>query len=344
MKLGSNGYPTKPIYNPYHPNLPQPNYGGAGGQGTGPTDIANPNGGDSVYIDESQQGQLAPIDQQITATSSGDPNVSYGEVAIDTHPDTTATKAQHEGRAPKGKHSGWDPNGRPVYDPLTHYMVDPTNVNTGANFDKAVGDTDKLHDYAWSTDNSPWAKALLDRQRTDEGFYKDDAVRDSLRATAGAQSNLMRTGGMSSGARERLAGGGAENQVMALQSVARGGMDARSDIGINDENRKIDTAQRLPGMYQGLDEYKTGLDKYNTTNDMAVDQWNKGHDYDEQHIKHGSDLEGWMFGGQMEAANQMSNAIGGGGGGGGYNPYGAVGFLEHLPENIMNGLGGIGSY
>jgi hypothetical protein len=64
-------------------------------------------------------------------------------------------------------------------------------------------------------------------------------------------SNLAQTGGLTSGARERITAGGAKNAMDMSQDVSREGDSNRLQVGINDQQNKVQTLNALPGMESG---------------------------------------------------------------------------------------------
>lgn len=145
---------------------------------------------------------------------------------------------------------------------------------------------------------SDWEKLQYQKQGADELTQREGASRSNAGATSDAFSQIASKGGLSSGARERLAAGGAKNYAQSLQDVARAGAGQRTDIGIAGENQRLDILKALPGMEvqalspefqktgmwadlannentrkQALDlgnrDYSTNVDKYNVDNRLA---------------------------------------------------------------------------
>lgn len=85
---------------------------------------------------------------------------------------------------------------------------------------------------------SAWAKMQLDRQGIEEQMQKEGAGRSAQTALAQTQGQLMRTGGLSSGARNRLAMQTSRDTARAQQDVARQGMLSRLGIGESDIGRQ----------------------------------------------------------------------------------------------------------
>lgn len=167
---------------------------------------------------------------------------------------------------------------------------------SGINLDKTA--LNKLQDTALSTDNSPWANLMLQKNDVDTASAMDKAGLAGNAATGSAFSDLARRGGISAGARERLATKGERNTMMAKQGVGRDAETNRLGILTNDANQKMDILKQLPGMQvqslqpelaktgmwgqmadseaarkQGLDvanrDYATGVDKTNLASSIG---------------------------------------------------------------------------
>lgn len=85
---------------------------------------------------------------------------------------------------------------------------------------------------------SPWAKMQTERQALEQAQAADIAGRQQAQALAQAQSGLARMGGLSAGARERMALEGQRGLARAQQDVARQGMLSRLGITESDIARQ----------------------------------------------------------------------------------------------------------
>lgn len=146
---------------------------------------------------------------------------------------------------------------------------------------------------------SEWAALMEQKQRLEEGAAKEEAGAREASSRSESFSDLARKGGLSSGARERLATSGSRNYAKSLQDIAREGQAARLGISTEDERQKLDLLKGLPGMEvnalnpefekasawsnlanseavrkQNLDianrDYATGLEKYNLENTLKA--------------------------------------------------------------------------
>lgn len=105
-----------------------------------------------------------------------------------------------------------------------------------------------LRERGLSTGDSAWAKLQLEKQAMEEQDAAGRAARTGRASTSSAMSDLARRGGLSGGARERLAESGARDMALAQQDNTRAGMMARLGIRSDDEDKRLDVLKQLPGM------------------------------------------------------------------------------------------------
>jgi len=126
------------------------------------------------------------------------------------------------------------------------------------------GDFQKERDYAFGNESSPGF--LLQRQREDQNLQ--DALQaqtqTGLGQTANAYSQLAMNGGLSSGARERIAQQSANQGILARQQLR--GQNARNlmDLGINEEGQRL---QSRAGVLQAQMQDATN------SNNFAQESW-----------------------------------------------------------------------
>lgn len=106
---------------------------------------------------------------------------------------------------------------------------------------------DALRSRALSTDSSPWAKLAEQKQQLDQSGAMDQAAAQSAGQSAQALDSLAQNGGLSEGARERIATAGARSGMFANQQIARQGMGDRLGIKLQDEQQKANMLSALPG-------------------------------------------------------------------------------------------------
>lgn len=134
---------------------------------------------------------------------------------------------------------GYNPYTQSTAQPLQQ-QLDGINLNTQG--------LEKFRGEALRTGPSEWSKLATGQQNQEELNAREKATRDSRGASAGAMSDLAMRGGLTSGARERVAKSGSRNLMDMQQDVARQGSQNRLQIGVNDEQNRIQQLGMLPGM------------------------------------------------------------------------------------------------
>lgn len=122
---------------------------------------------------------------------------------------------------------------------------------------------DALQAKALNEGPSKWAQLAGQQAQTQADQNKSLAASQSQGAIADAASSLARKGGLTSGASERLAMGGANAAMGAQQNVGAQLSDQNQNIGIQDELQKQQALAMLPGMQQQASQYNLGLEQYN---------------------------------------------------------------------------------
>lgn len=120
-----------------------------------------------------------------------------------------------------------------------------TELN-GLNYDTQPLDT--LKSNAESTSPSPWANLMSQTARTNTQQAGSDAAAQTAGSVAQGEGNLAMSGGLSSGARERLQQSGDQAGIGAQQNIARQGATDLSNIGLQDQSTKQQEMMALPGM------------------------------------------------------------------------------------------------
>lgn len=111
---------------------------------------------------------------------------------------------------------------------LSQYKFDPYQG-------EAVG---KLREQAFAEGDSPWAQLQQQKLQLEQSGLMDDASKQQMQAAAQNQAQLAMSGGLSGGARERMARMGARDLMMARQGVSRMGAQGRMGIQESDLARK----------------------------------------------------------------------------------------------------------
>jgi hypothetical protein len=158
---------------------------------------------------------------------------------------------------------------------------------------------------------STWAQLAAQKQALEQQNAMDSARTQSLGAQNQALSGLAMRGGVSGGARNRMAAMGLKSQLMAQQGVGNQGMQARYNIGLQDESNRTDMLKNLAT----LDQEKAKLDISNRQYKTNVDQYNLGNLANEIGSKRNYDTN--LYNQRMQAygANKTADAQAKSGGG-----------------------------
>lgn len=114
---------------------------------------------------------------------------------------------------------------------------------------------------------SAWLKMATDQQRLEEQALRDEAVQQALSGASQAQAGLAMRGGLSSGARERIAQQAGRNLTAARQDVGRTGMQQRAGLGVQAEENRLRALSQLPGAELGAAQFD--LTKAKSLTDLA---------------------------------------------------------------------------
>lgn len=149
------------------------------------------------------------------------------------------------------------------------------SMNAG-NYDLGQKYTDALGQRAMSKGPSSWA--LMQNQGIDQqtAALRDQNASDSAAAYGQGVSNLAQTGGLDSGARERLSGGAGLAQLQGNQAISRQGSMAKTQTGIEDEQQKLGILQNLPGMLGNQAAFKANIDSKNIDRATNSQMYNYG--------------------------------------------------------------------
>lgn len=158
----------------------------------------------------------------------------------------------------------------PRPDQITYNPIfDPNTQNIGGEAKSMLAnnnlDTTGLQAFqsqALAQGPSQWAKQATDQQNFLAMNAKDQGAQTVAGQGATAQAGLASRGGLSSGAAERLAQGGANNYLSMTQGVNNQQAGNDMQIGMNDQQNKLSMMGQLPGMQLGAANF--GLAKTNT--------------------------------------------------------------------------------
>jgi len=131
-----------------------------------------------------------------------------------------------------------------VYDPATMAMLPEFEKKMAAS----EGGFNQFRQEALRKGPSSWANLAKTKLAMDALEEREKGARTVAAGKAEAMNELAMRGGLSSGARERLAESGAKNLLDMTQNVNRQGKSNALNIGIQDEQNRIQQLSALPGV------------------------------------------------------------------------------------------------
>lgn len=156
---------------------------------------------------------------------------------------------------------------------------------------------------AFSRGASPWAQLAQNRQRLQEQAQRDQLQKEGAARQAEARSALAMRGGLSSGARERLARSGMRDQLLGAQDVSRQGAQSALQIGMQDEANRQKALQAIPSMAApGINMAQLGQQTRAFDTQQQVDEAARRNQFDL--AKYQSDMAAWAAGQQAMAMAQ----------------------------------------
>lgn len=183
------------------------------------------------------------------------------------------------------------PNYIAAYDPNTMSLTDYLS----GKYDHSGFDQFKSE--AMRRGPSAWANLATADQAFQANTNREKGAAQVNAQTAQAQDELAARGGLSSGARERAATEGSKNYISMAQDNARTETGNKLQIGMNDEQNRIQELSQVPGMegqQASLWENAKAQDVANTANE------NERRNAYNQNVYH-EQMQGYM-------ANQQANA------------------------------------
>lgn len=223
---------------------------------------------------------------------------------------------QEAKKAAEMKARGLNPDGSPIR-PEYQTLLDPTTGHLKEQYimDQGGLDPTKWDGYqayktqALGTGPSPWASMMLEKQGLEEAQRKSGAAAQAASGMAQARSALGMRGGLSAGARERIALQGSRNLLTGRQQVA--GAGALERIGINAEDQRNRTS-----MLGQLMNSETDIGKYNNTLEGKQKEFNILRALEEKRAKDTQDLSVYQEQMRSWASNKQADATAASGGGG----------------------------
>jgi len=120
---------------------------------------------------------------------------------------------------------------------------------------------------------SQWAQLQQQMLEQQKGTDLDKAARQAGAAGAQARGSLAMRGGLSSGARERIATGGARDLMRSKQDIQRGSRASGLQLLSDDERNRLAMLSQVPG-------FETDIGKFNVDQRTGQQQFNIGQQTD----------------------------------------------------------------
>lgn len=185
---------------------------------------------------------------------------------------------------------------------------------------------DALRQKATQTGPSAWANLATQQEQQGEQTQRNQAVQGAAGNAAAARSGLAMQGGLTSGARERMATSGTNAANAAQQNIGAAGAAARTGISTQDEQNKNSLLTQLPGaevqalqpqlqktsMWEGLAQQEGAQNQqnqqFNAANNLNAQQYNSSQAIGENRNVQQQGID--AYNNQMKnwAANQQANA------------------------------------
>lgn len=153
---------------------------------------------------------------------------------------------------------------------------------------------------------SAWEGMMRGRQGLEESGAQDNAARTSASGTAQAMSQLSGTGGLSNGARERLARMGGQDLSTQKQSVLRQGQLDRSGIGVQAEQNRLGQLSQLPGAQ--IAALQPEIQKTQMYGNFAEQENQRNQDLGLANRKYSGDIQAQNIGNSLNTANSENAA------------------------------------
>ncbi len=188
-----------------------------------------------------------------------------------------------------------------------------------------------LTDRATQQGPSPWLNLQMAQQDRLTQDARNNAAGQIAGSTAAARTGIATHGGLSSGAMERVAKGGANAGIDANQNISNQDIQQRNLLGIADENTKTGLLGTAAGLEQGLSQFNAGqtntmgndnanrvtdVSKVNATGQNAATGFDINNALSDKGLGFGAGLDAWKTKMTGAAANDTASAIARGGAGG----------------------------
>jgi hypothetical protein len=219
-----------------------------------------------------------------------------------------------------------DPSQSPIF-PGFNQIYDPSTMSLGNDMSSMLAGTNyntqplqQLQSNAESTTPSTWAQLQSQLAKTQTNQAASQSAGQTAASTAQAQGNLALSGGLSSGANERIQESGEQAGINAQQGIQNQGNQQQLNIGSQDAANKQQEMMALPGME--TQAYQASLEPIQMqgqadaqdvagemANNQALNQFNMT-GFGDQSSMYGA---GQTATAQTNAANNSGGLFGGGG-------------------------------
>lgn len=151
-------------------------------------------------------------------------------------------------------------------------------VSSGPEFQSALDfdEFGKFKDFAYGTEDSPYA--ALARQRIGDQTLQglDQVNQSSQQGLSSIYDQLAMGGGLSGGARERLAGSAGEQALMARQGVRQSGVEGERDLDMNQADQRMGAQEKYMDAVRSDNQSKSQFE---------LDRWKQRADTDAAILK-----------------------------------------------------------
>lgn len=154
------------------------------------------------------------------------------------------------------------------------FGIDQNTINPHGELNPNSDALNALRSRATATGDSPWLKMQLEKQGLDEAAARDNALATAAGQGAAARSALAMNGGLSSGARERVARDTARNATLAGQGITQQGGLNRLNLQIADDQTKQDLLGKTAGLDLQNAGYQADLAKFNASQMTDAQKFN----------------------------------------------------------------------
>jgi hypothetical protein len=132
-----------------------------------------------------------------------------------------------------------------------------SSINAGAgDINSARSGLNRLQGLTNFQEGTPIAQRLLEVQNTANTQAVNNIAAQQAGQLAQGVGALARQGGVSSGARERLASNAFNQGLLARQRQGASDQATRQQIGADDAQRQLSILQNLPGQFQNLAQFQ----------------------------------------------------------------------------------------